>query len=252
MYIPQMMKQSISYLEKKIRSSFPLLNKIKSITPLMTTEQYEVIYPYIAHYLYQSLKANDYTHTLEFYDEEDTSGRILHGFFLVDNITWEGHYFIFTYEGFWLYNNQPYDMPNHIQEFINRLVCNSHECLIYNKPITKENFFMNNTERLKMEIVGLDIPELELAIYLEEEGLNADQLYNASSTANKKAIYASALSVLNSLANQPHLMKNYRQDDMTITDFAKHLQNRINQLEIKVRQMPSTDSKPSNFFNLFQ
>ncbi|MGM2853519.1 glutathionylspermidine synthase, partial [Bacillus cereus group sp. Bce028] len=60
------------------------------------------------------------------------------------------------------------------------------------------------------------------------------------------------LSILNSIANQPHLIKNYRQDDMTIDSFAKYLQSRVDQLEKKIRQMPNEDSAPSNFFNLFQ
>jgi len=89
-------------------------------------------------------------------------------------------------------------------------------------------------------------------VYLEESGLDGYAEYNASSKSNKRAIYETALSILHSLANQPHLMKNYKQDDMTVSEFAKYLQARINQLEAKVRQMPNTDSNPSNFFNLFQ
>lgn len=111
---------------------------------------------------------------------------------------------------------------------------------------------MDNIERLQMEIGGMELPYEELFVYLEEEGINGDATYNASSKANKKAIYSTALAILNSIANQPHLMKNYRQDDMTIDSFAKYLQARIDQLEKKIRQMPNEDSAPSNFFNLFQ
>ena len=111
---------------------------------------------------------------------------------------------------------------------------------------------MDNIERLQMEIGGIELPYEELIVYLEEEGINGDATYNASSKANKKAIYATALSILNSIANQPHLIKNYRQDDMTIDSFAKYLQSRIDQLEKTIRQMPNEDSAPSNFFNLFQ
>ena len=75
---------------------------------------------------------------------------------------------------------------------------------------------MDNIERLQMEIGGIELPYEELLVYLEEEGINGDATYNASSKANKKAIYATALAILNSIANQPHAMKNYRQDDMTI------------------------------------
>ncbi|MGX1826383.1 glutathionylspermidine synthase, partial [Heyndrickxia sporothermodurans] len=232
--------------------TYPLLNKINTKTPLMTTEQYNAIYPIVADYLYHSLNTTEYTHSIEHYEDEDSAGRLLQGFFLIDNKTWEGHYFVFTYEGVWLYNNQPYDMPINIQEFVNKIVCNSHECLIYNKSLTKEQIEMENIERLQMEIAGIDLPHEELLVYMEEEGINGYEKYNASSKANKRAIYASALSILHSIANQPHLMKNYKQDDMTVDSFAKYLQARIDQLEMKVRQMPNDDAKPQNFFNLFQ
>lgn len=111
---------------------------------------------------------------------------------------------------------------------------------------------MDNIERLKMEIGGIELPEAELLVYLEEEELQGGETYNASSKVNKKAIYATALSILNSIANQPHAMKNYKQDDMTIDSFAKYLQARIDQLEKKIRQMPNEDNNPSNFFNLFK
>ena len=112
---------------------------------------------------------------------------------------------------------------------------------------------MNNIERLQMEIAGIDLPHEELKIYLQESGIaDAYSDYNASSRESKRAIYESALSILNSVANQPHLMKNYKQDDMTVDSFAKYLQSRINQLESTIRQMPSQDSAPSNYFNLFQ
>jgi len=111
---------------------------------------------------------------------------------------------------------------------------------------------MDNFERLQMEIAGIELPANELMIYLEESGLDGNAVYNASSKVAKRAIYETALSILHSIANQPHLMKNYKQDDMTVSDFAKYLQKRIDQLELKIRQMPNTDSTPSNFFNLFQ
>lgn len=111
---------------------------------------------------------------------------------------------------------------------------------------------MQNIERLQMEIAGIELPHEELLVYLKESGLDGYAEYNASSKVSKRAIYETALSILHSIANQPHLMKNYKQDDMTVSDFAKQLRFRINQLEIKVRQMPNTDGTSSNFFNLFQ
>lgn len=242
-------KQSIAFLKEKILKTFPLLRPIENKRPLMSTQQYEAIYPFIAQHLFESIQLYDVT--IEHYTDIDNKYHKLNGFTIFDNVTWKSYNFTFTYEGDWLLDNQPLEVPNYIQEYINKFVCNSHECLIYNKSLKKENLTMLNIERLQMEIVGLDLPHEELHIYLQEEGLDRYSEYNASSIANKRAIYASALSVLNSLANQPHLMKNYKQDDMTVSEFAKHLQNRINQLEMKVRQMPNTDATPSNFFNLF-
>ena len=45
--------QSLLYLENKIKSMYPTLNPIKQ-RPLMTTEQYEAIYPYVSDRLYQN------------------------------------------------------------------------------------------------------------------------------------------------------------------------------------------------------
>lgn len=248
--------QSLLYLENKIKSMYPSLKKIKQL-PLMTTEQYEAIYPYVADMLYQELSFTPYDTTLVHFEDDksmeyEVNGIKLNGFYILEHNNAKTHIFIFTYEGIWLYNNEPLETPKYIQEYINRLVCNSHECLIYRKPITKENIDMNNIERLKMEISGIELPTEELLVYLEEENLNGYADYIASSKTNKKAIYSSALAILNSIANQPHLIKNYRQDDMTIDSFAKYLQSRIDQLEKTIRQMPNEDSAPSNFFNLFQ
>ena len=248
--------QSLLYLENKIKSTYLTLNPIKQ-RPLMTTEQYEAIYPYVAGLLYQELSFTPYDATLVHFEDDESmeyevNGIKLNGFYIAEHHNAKTHIFVFTYEGIWLYNNEPLDTLIHIQEYSNRLVCNSHECLIYNKSITKENIDMDNIERLQMEIGGIELPYEELLVYLEEEGINGDATYNASSKANKKAIYATALAILNSIANQPHAMKNYRQDDMTIENFAKYLQSRIDQLEKTIRQMPNEDSTPSNFFNLFQ
>lgn len=111
---------------------------------------------------------------------------------------------------------------------------------------------MTNSERLLMEI-GIDIPSEQLSVYLAEEGLTDSDQYDPSS-ANKRKIYLAALSVLNSIANNPQSMKAYRQDDITVSDFAESLQNRIDQLERKIRMMSSTETttNQSNTFMLFR
>lgn len=106
---------------------------------------------------------------------------------------------------------------------------------------------MKFTERLQLETQGITLSPDELSIYLAEEGItdpNAD--YDPSSNLNKRQIYSAALSILNSVANNPSLMKSYKSDDITISDFADSIQNRIDQLERKIRMMSVTDDSNSN------
>lgn len=112
---------------------------------------------------------------------------------------------------------------------------------------------MTNLERLEMETKGIELPMHELPIYLEEEGILPFQEYDASSNLNKRKIYSAALSILHSVANNVTYMKNYKSDDITVTDFAESLQNRIDQLEYKIRMMPTNDdnTKSTNTFMLF-
>lgn len=209
----------------------------------MSSDTYDTIYPTVAHSLYNELNINGVMSFLT----TSVNGIELKGFRIIDQQA-KAHEFIFTYEGTWRYNNERLTIPSHLQLEINKLVCNYFECELYKK----ERKNMNNIERLEMEVAGIDIPHQEMHIYLKEAGLDGYSDYNASSKANKRAIYEASVSILHSIANQPHLMKNYKQDDMTVTEFSKQLQNRINQLEGKIRQMPVADGDVSNFFNLFQ
>ena len=111
---------------------------------------------------------------------------------------------------------------------------------------------MKNSERLLMEI-GIAIPAEQITVYLAEEGLTDIDNYDPTSVSNKRRIMASALSVLNSIANNPSNMKSYKTDDVTITDFAESIQNRIDQLERQIRMMAVSDSESnqSNTFILF-
>lgn len=112
---------------------------------------------------------------------------------------------------------------------------------------------MNNLQRLQLEIQGIDLTHEEIQIYLAENGLSHYEEYNPSSNVSKRAIYQTALSVLESVANNPTLMKDYKQDDMTISAFHENLLSRIDQLERKIRQMPvNEDNSDSTFFMLFQ
>ncbi|MDN4070851.1 hypothetical protein QYF50_23380 [Paenibacillus vini] len=112
---------------------------------------------------------------------------------------------------------------------------------------------MNNLERLQLEAKGITLSPEELSIYLAEEGItNPNAEYDASSSTAKRIIYAASLAVLNSVANNPSLMKSYKQDDISVSDFADSLQNRIDQLERKLRSMAINQSETgSNTFMLF-
>ena len=110
---------------------------------------------------------------------------------------------------------------------------------------------MTKIERLKMAIEGIDITDANLFIYLDENGFNvSDPLfedeYNPTSNIEKRQIYKTALSILEDIANSPQTMKNYKNDDISISNFAENLANRINQLEKKIRQIPNDDAVSTN------
>lgn len=110
---------------------------------------------------------------------------------------------------------------------------------------------MTNLQRLLLEIKSINLQQEELSIYLQENGLQPHDEYQANSLSAKRNIYRTALSILESIANNPSTMKNYKMDDTTVSDFADNIQNRIDQLERKIRTMPLDEQSDSNFFMLF-
>lgn len=102
-----------------------------------------------------------------------------------------------------------------------------------------------------MEIKGIELSQQELSIYLEENGLNGQDNYKTQSNSNKRAIYKCALSILESIANNPTLMRTIKMDDMTVSDFHDNLMNRIDSLERKIRTMPSNDNHNGSTFLLY-
>lgn len=112
---------------------------------------------------------------------------------------------------------------------------------------------MTNIERLQLETKGITLTPDDLSVYLAEEGItDPNKEYDASSNTAKRKIYSAALAILNSVANNPTLMRSYKQDDVTVSDFADSLQNRIDQLERKIRTMTINESKHgNNTFMLF-
>ncbi|SHH31226.1 hypothetical protein [Sporanaerobacter acetigenes] len=105
---------------------------------------------------------------------------------------------------------------------------------------------MNNLERLKMEIEGFNIEDEKLIVYLMENDLTDITEYNPKSNTNKKAIYQTALNVLESIANNPQSMKNYKTDDISITHFATNIQNRIDDLRKKIANMVTDEMVSEN------
>jgi putative heme iron utilization protein len=112
---------------------------------------------------------------------------------------------------------------------------------------------MNNLQRLELETKGIQLSQDELTVYLQENNLQPFEEYNPQSATNKKNIYRSALSILESIANNPANLKSYKVDDMTISDFADSLMARIDQLDRKIRLLKDDDQiqNESNFFMLF-
>jgi DNA polymerase II small subunit/DNA polymerase delta subunit B len=112
---------------------------------------------------------------------------------------------------------------------------------------------MNNLQRLQLETKGIKLEQDELIVYLQENDLQPFDEYNPQSATSKKNIYRAALSILESIANNPSSMKAYKMDDTTVSDFHENLMNRIDQLERKIRTLKTDEQlqNESNFFMLF-
>lgn len=113
---------------------------------------------------------------------------------------------------------------------------------------------MINYDRLLMEIKGINLTPDEIDIYLAENDLVSTTEYTPTSNTNKRNILKSALAILESVANQPALMKNYKQDDISVSQFHENLMARIEALEIKIRQIPddaNTYQDGASFFMMF-
>lgn len=135
-----------------------------------------------------------------------------------------------------------------------KLNLNSHSVFLQGVFILqKGDESMNNLQRLELETKGINLEQDELSIYLQENDLQPFTEYSPSSATNKKNIYRAALSILESIANNPTGMKSYKMDDMTVSDFHENLMNRIDQLERKIRTLKTDEQlqNESNFFVLF-
>jgi len=101
---------------------------------------------------------------------------------------------------------------------------------------------MTYLDRIKLELQDISFNDAELTVLAQENGISNPALeYDPISNTSKRAIYSTVLSVLEAIANNPNLMKNYKNEDISIMDFAESIQNRISQLERKIRLLPSDD-----------
>jgi len=101
---------------------------------------------------------------------------------------------------------------------------------------------MTYLDRIKLELQDISFSDEELTILAQENGISNPALeYDPTSNTAKRAIYSTVLSVLEAIANNPNLMKNYKNEDISIMDFAESIQNRISQLERKIRLLPADD-----------
>lgn len=96
---------------------------------------------------------------------------------------------------------------------------------------------MLNIDRLKMEVKGITLTNEEWDMYLLESGLISDEYYQPNNYNNKKQLLTAALSILESIANNPQSMKDYVIDDMTVSQFHENLMARIDQLENKINNI---------------
>jgi len=102
--------------------------------------------------------------------------------------------------------------------------------------------YMTYLDRIKLELQDITFTDTELTVLAQENGISNPALeYDPTSNTAKRAIYSTVLSVLEAIANNPNLMKNYKNEDISIMDFAESIQNRIAQLERKIRLLPADD-----------
>lgn len=112
---------------------------------------------------------------------------------------------------------------------------------------------MLNIERLKMEVKGITLTDDEYNVYLSENDLMATEVYQSNLISNKRKIYATALSILESVANNPNSMKDYKLDDMTVSQYHENLMARIDQLQAKIDKLQNEENNTNDtsFFMLF-
>ncbi|WP_413381219.1 hypothetical protein [Alkalihalobacillus sp. 1P02AB] len=101
-----------------------------------------------------------------------------------------------------------------------------------------------NKEFLALETKGINITDEELEMYFYKVGLDSADTY---SNENEKKILKVAVLILESIANQPDTMKDYKNDDgISVTKFADNLHRRIQYLNGKIQELERKENSHSN------
>lgn len=109
---------------------------------------------------------------------------------------------------------------------------------------------MTNLERVKMEIKDINLLDTELEVYLMEQDLTATNVYTK---LDNLKILKTTLAILESIANNPSMMKTYKTDDISVSNFSENIQNRIDQLTRKIRELEfKAENTGATFVNLFK
>lgn len=97
---------------------------------------------------------------------------------------------------------------------------------------------MTNLDRLKRELGNTDgFQDEELTMYLEENSLEGLSDYDTKSRTNRRNILKTTMSILESVANNPTLMRAYKTEDISIFQFHDNLMDRIESLRRKINLM---------------
>lgn len=109
---------------------------------------------------------------------------------------------------------------------------------------------MTNLERVKMEIKDINLTDAELEIYLMEQDLTATNEYTK---VDNLQILKTTLAILESIANNPSMMKSYKTDDISVSNFSENIQSRIDQLNRKIRELEfKAENSGATFVNMFK
>ena len=113
---------------------------------------------------------------------------------------------------------------------------------------------MNVLERLKVELNHQDyFTDDEYTMYLSENSLNSTDTYNKSTMQRK--LLLTVIDILEAISNDVDMMRKVEDatTNMSISECAKYLEQRIERIKDKIATLPDPDDtgEDSNVFMLF-